>query len=292
MIVAVLVLAVLVGTLLFHVLSPWWFTPIASNWGGMDDTLLVTFWVTGAVFVMVIAFTAWCLYKYRHREGQTAEYEPENKKMEIWLTSLTSVGVAVMLAPGLWVWNDFVTVPEGADDRAFEAIGKQWDWTYRFPGADGVLGKTEPRFINDDNPFGVDPDDPNGGDDVLVDDSEVHIPSGKPIMVYLRSIDVLHDFYVPQFRAKMDMVPGMVTYFWFTPTKNGTYEILCFELCGTGHYAMTGTVVVEDDGTFQAWLSEQPTFAQSQAALAPAKAELKLVSNAGAAETAKSETAR
>ncbi len=290
MIVAILVLAVLVGTVLFHILSPWWFTPIASNWSSMDDTLLVTFWVTGIVFIAVMLFTAWCLYKYRHREGVTAEYEPENKKMEIWLTVLTSVGVAVMLAPGLWVWKDFVTVPPGAEDRMFETLGKQWSWSYRFPGADGVLGRTEPRLVSDDNPFGIDPNDPNSMDDILVDDSEVHIPMGKPIKVVLRSLDVLHDFYVPQFRAKMDMVPGMVTYFWFTPTREGTFEMLCFELCGTGHYAMRGSVVVEEASVFQAWLREQPTFAQSQAALSGE--EMKLVSSAGAVDAATNGAAR
>lgn len=292
MIVAVVIFLVMVATVLFHLWTPWWFTELASNWGSMDDTIVLTFWVTGIVFIAVIGFTAWCLYKYRHREGHVAEYEPENKKLEIWLTGLTTLGVVIMLAPGLWFWNDFVTVPEGAAERGFEAVGQQWGWTYRFPGEDGVFGNTNPRLIGDDNTFGIDPNDPNGQDDVLVDDSEVHIPLGKPIKVFLRSIDVLHNFYVPQFRAKMDLVPGTITFFWFTPTKNGTYPVLCFELCGVGHYAMIGTVVVEDEAEFQAWLSEHPTFAQSQAALAPAKAEMKLVSSAGAAETANSGAAR
>ena len=292
MIAALMILLVLVGTILFHLLSPWWWTPIASNWGNIDDTKNLTFVVTGAVFVAVVGFTAYCMFKYRHQEGRKAEYEPENTKLEIWLTVVTSLGVAVMLAPGLWVWNDFVTVPEGAEERGFEAVGQQWSWTFRFPGKDGVLGATHPSLISFDNAFGIDPNDPNGQDDVLVEDSEVHIPMGKPIKVFLRSIDVLHDFYVPQFRAKMDMVPGMITYYWFTPTKNGTYEILCFELCGSGHYAMRGSIVVEDESTFQAWLSEQPTFAQSQAALAPATAKLSLVSNTGAAISATSGTAR
>jgi len=292
MIVAIMILLVLVGTILFHLMSPWWWTPIASNWGNIDDTIIITFWVTGVVFVAVIGFTAYCLFRYRNQEGRTAEYEPENTKMEVWLTALTTVGVAVMLAPGLAVWNDYVTVPEGADERGFEAVGQQWSWSYRFPGKDGVLGNIDPKLIGGDNVFGIDPNDPAGQDDILVEDSEVHIPSGKPIKVFLRSIDVLHDFYVPQMRAKMDMVPGMITYFWFTPTKNGTYEILCFELCGSGHYAMRGSMVVEDDSTFQAWLDEQPTFAEAMAAQAPAASKLKLVANTGAAEPAISGTAR
>lgn len=263
MFVAIAIALVGLGTVLFHLWSPWWFTPIASNWGFIDTNIIITFWVTGAVFVAVMMFTAYCLYRYRYKEGARAEYEPENTKMEVWLTVLTSVGVAVMLAPGLLAWNEFVTVPEDAAE--FEVLGKQWDWTFRFPGKDGVLGTTDARLINDDNPFGLNPKDPNGKDDILVDDSELHLPLNKPVKVLLRSIDVLHDFYVPQFRAKMDMVPGSVTHFWFTPTKNGTYDILCFELCGVGHYQMRGTVVVEEEKAFQAWLNELPTFAQTMA---------------------------
>jgi cytochrome c oxidase subunit 2 len=83
------------------------------------------------------------------------------------------------------------------------------------------------------------------------------------VRVLLRSIDTIHDFYVPEFRAKMDIVPGMVTYFWFTPTRPGTFTAICAELCGTGHYSMRGVVVVEEEGAYQAWLQEQSTFKQA-----------------------------
>ena len=284
MYVAIALLLVGLGTVLFHLLSPWWFTPIASNWGLIDTTVIITFWVTGVVFIAVVLFTAWCAYRYRYREGNRAEYEPENTKLEWQLTIFTTIGVVVMLTPGLWAWNDFVNPPEEAAEM--EVVARQWDWSYRFPGKDGILGKTDFRLINDDNPFGVDPKDPNGQDDVLIDDSEVHLPLGKPVKVLLRSIDVLHDFYVPQFRAKMDMVPGSITYFWFTPTRTGTFDVLCFELCGVGHHNMRGNVVVEKDSDFQAWLAEQPTFAQSMAAIENGKPEsLKQVLNeAGSSE--------
>ena len=263
MFVAIALALVGLGTVLFHLWSPWWFTPIASNWGFIDTNIMITFWVTGVVFIVIILFIAYCLYRYRYKEGARAEYEPENTKMEVWLTVLTTVGVAVMLAPGLLAWDEFITVPEDAAE--FEVLGKQWDWSYRFPGKDGVLGTTDPRFINDDNPFGLNPKDPNGQDDILVDDSELHLPLDKPVKVLLRSIDVLHDFSVVQFRAKMDMVPGTVTQFWFTPTKTGTYDVLCFELCGVGHYQMRGMIVIEEEKAFQAWLNELPTFAQTMA---------------------------
>ncbi|PYT55315.1 MAG: cytochrome-c oxidase, partial [Acidobacteria bacterium] len=86
-----------------------------------------------------------------------------------------------------------------------------------------------------------------------------------PVKALLRSIDVLHDFAVPQFRAKMDLVPGLVTYIWFTPTRTGKFDLLCNELCGTGHFVMRGSVVVEEESAFQAWLSSHPTFAQTSA---------------------------
>ena len=261
--VAIALVLVAVGTVLFHFLSPWWWTPIASNWGYIDDTILVTFWVTGIVFVGIVLFMAYCVYRYRHKEGRRAAYEPENKRLEWWLTILTAVGVAVMLAPGLFVWDQFVTVPDKAMN--VEVMGQQWQWTFRFPGKDGKLGATDARIISGENPFGLSPDDANGQDDVLIEDSELHLPLDRPIKMLLRSIDVLHDFYVPQFRAKMDMVPGAVTFFWFIPTRTGTFDILCFELCGIGHHTMRGLVVVEEESTFEAWLQEQPTFAQSLA---------------------------
>jgi membrane protein implicated in regulation of membrane protease activity len=90
-----IVLGLLVfGSVLFHLLSPWYFTPIASNWGTIDDTISLTFWVTGVVFVAVNLFMAYCVVRFRQRKGSKAEYEPENKKLEIWLTGLTTLGVA------------------------------------------------------------------------------------------------------------------------------------------------------------------------------------------------------
>ncbi len=260
MIVALILLAVALGSVLFHFLSPWWWTPIASNWGFIDTTIIITFWITGVVFIAIILFMAYCVWKFR--QGSQAEYRPENRKLEVWLTVLTSIGVIGMLAPGLIVWNDFVNVPDDATE--VEVMGQQWQWSYRLPGEDGVLGASDIRSVDFDNPFGLDRSDPNGKDDILVPvGAELYLPVDKPVKVLLRSLDVLHNFYVPEFRGKMDLVPGMVTYFWFTPTKTGTYEVLCAELCGVGHHIMRGTVVVADETDYLAWLQEQQTFGQS-----------------------------
>ena len=258
--ITLLLVLVVVGSLLFHFMSPWWWTPIASNWQYIDNTIIITFWITGFVFSAVVLFMAYCAYRFRHQEGRRAVYEPENKKLEWWLAIGTGVGVAAMLAPGLFVWNQFVTVP--ADASEVEVVGQQWQWSFRLPGKDGRLGTSDARNVTADNPLGLNPNDPNGQDDTVIIGDDLHLQVGKPVKVLLRAIDVVHDFYVPQFRAKMDMIPGSVTYYWFTPTKTGEFEVLCAELCGVGHPYMRGRVVVDEASKYHAWLTQQRTFAQ------------------------------
>ena len=258
MFVALLLVLVTLGSVAFHFWSPWWWTEVASNWGNIDGTIVLTFWVTGAVFVAVCLFMAYCVWKFQYDPNRKAEYKPENTKLEWILTIFTAVGVGALLAPGLIVWNKYVTVPEDVVD--IEVMGQQWYWNYRLPGEDGILGLTDLRNITDDNPFGINLDDPNGLDDILIQADDLHVLIDQPIKVNLRSIDVLHDFYIPQFRAKMDMVPGVVTYYWFTPIRTGNFDILCMEYCGTGHYAMRGRVLVDELSDYEEWLSEQMTF--------------------------------
>ena len=133
---------------------------------------------------------------------------------------------------------------------------------------DGILGTTNISLINDENPYGLNSEDPNSKDDIIVMDADLHLEINQPVKVELRSYDVLHNFYVPQFRAKMDTLPGLVTYYWFTPTKTGDFEILCAEYCGTGHYAMRGKVLVDEKTDYTKWLAKQIThekmFAQNK----------------------------
>ncbi len=260
MAVAVVLVVVAVGSVLFHFLSPWWFTPIASNWSYIDATINITFLITGFVFTAVALFMAYCVLRFRHREGVKAHYNPENKKLESWLGIATAAGVAAMLTPGLFVWSQFITAPENAAE--VEVVGQQWQWSFRLPGKRGQLGTSDPQYVSADNPLGLNPRDPNSQDNILVLGDDLHLPAGKPAKILLRSIDVVHDFWVPEFRAKMDLMPGLITHFWFTPTRTGTFEILCAGFCGIGHPQMRGRVVVEDETDYQAWLKKQQTFAQ------------------------------
>tara|TARA_B100001179_G_scaffold28809_1_gene17582 strand:+ start:366 stop:1205 length:840 start_codon:yes stop_codon:yes gene_type:complete len=274
---AIIIVIIIVASVAFHFWSPWWWTPVASNWGGMDDTIILTFWVTGAVFIAVCLFMAYCTWRYRYQKDRKAEYKPEDKKLEFHLTWLTTLGVVVMLAPGLVVWHKYVNVPKEALN--VEVVAYQWGWKYRLPGEDGILGKTDIKFVSSENPFGLNLDDPNGKDDLLVDDGDLHLQINKPVKFLLRSLDVLHNFYVPQFRGKMDMVPGLVTFYWLTPIRTGDFEVLCAEYCGTGHYAMRGRVFVDEEKKYNQWLAQQITFKQMLAQNGIDNKSLKLVKN-------------
>ena len=251
-------LAVIVGSVLFHIFTPWYWTDVASNWGSMDDTITLTFWVGGGVFVAVCLFMVYCVFKFSYKKDRRAEYKPEDKKLEKILTWATTLGVIALLAPGLVVWNQYVNVPKNALE--IDVMAWQWGWQYRLPGEDGKLGNTKVVNINDNNPFGIIPEDPNGRDDILIQSDVIHLKNNRPVKILLRSVDVLHNWYVPQFRAKMDAVPGVVTYYWFEPNKEGEYEVLCAEYCVVGHYGMRGRVFVKNEQDYENWLYEQDTF--------------------------------
>jgi cytochrome c oxidase subunit 2 len=207
----------------------------------------------------------YCVFKFSYKEGRKVEYKPEDNKLEIILTVVTTLGVAALLAPGLIVWNQYINTPPNAIN--IEVMARQWGWQYRLPGKDGKLGTSNIVNINDQNPFGINLDDQNGRDDILIQSDELHLKTNRPVKILLRSTDVLHNFYVPQFRAKMDAVPGLITYYWFEPNKEGDYEVLCAEYCGIGHYGMRAKVVVDNEENYEKWLEQQETFSDFIATL-------------------------
>jgi cytochrome c oxidase subunit 2 len=256
MIIALVLVLVAVGSVWFHFISPWWWTPIASNWGYVDTTLVITFWITGAVFVAVLLFTAYCVLRFRHREGRQALYEPENKKLEWWLTVATAIGVAAMLAPGLYVWHQFVTRSRSSPGNGRGAIACPARTAASARRTCAISAPTTRSASIRTTPT------PRTTWSSTATTCNLHLQIGKPVKFLLRSVDVLHNFYVPEFRGKMDMIPGAVTYYWVTPTRTGTFDILCFELCGVGHSQMRSQVVVAEAAPYQAWLEQQKTFAE------------------------------
>jgi len=263
MVIAVVLLLLVVGSIWFHLVTPWWLTPLASDWHQMDQTLHITVVVTTVFFVVINLFIVFTVWRFRHRDGSKADYQPANARLERWLVGITTVGIVALLAPGLAVYANYVSPP--GDAMQIEVVARQWQWHFRLPGADGKFGGSDVRFVSGANPLGLDPADASGQDDLVVTANEIHLPLGKPVKVLARSHDVLHDFFVPEFRARMNIVPGQVSWFWFTPTKAGRYEAMCAQLCGVGHPRMQGYVVVEDEAAFAKWRMTQTTFAQTQA---------------------------
>ncbi|MES2049708.1 MAG: cytochrome c oxidase subunit II [Pseudomonadota bacterium] len=260
MVVALIV--IVFGSVLFHLYSPWWATPLASNWAQMDNMLTITFVITGIFFVALNLFLVYTLIRFRHREGSRATFQTDNPKLERWLIGGTSAAIIALLAPGLFVYAEYIHAPK--DALIVDVLAQQWQWRFRLSGSDGKLAATDMRFVTPANPYGIAPTDPNGQNNLIISDGELHLPLGKPVKMLLRSNDVLHDFFVPPFRARMNIVPGMVSSFWFTPNKLGRFEAMCAQLCGIGHANMRAYVVVEPPADFEKWLKAQTSFAASQ----------------------------
>ena len=214
--------------------------PFPENISSFGADIDFMFWVitilTGVVFVLVEVALVVFLFKYRHREGQKAFFTHGNQRLEIVWTAATAI---IVIALGAWSWGLWLDIK---DPRRFPAadleIGihvKQFEWNIQYPGADGRLGTA----------------------DDFTRRNQLHIPVNAKVRGTLESEDVIHSFYLPNFRLKQDAVPGMKIPIWFEATKTGSYEIACAELCGLAHYRMKGSVTVHTAEAFQAWSAQQ-----------------------------------
>lgn len=244
--------------------------PVASEHGTTTDTLFwVTMGITGFAFVITQVLLFYFAFKYRHKKGAVASFYPDNSKLEVIWTLVPSVVLTVLVLYGLNVWTH-ITSKAPDDAEVIEVMGMQFAWKTRYPGADNKLGKYDYRNIDAANIFGMDLTDKNSFDDFTP--REIHLPKGKPVLFNIRARDVLHSVYVPYFRLKMDAVPGMPTKFWFIPTKSTedmrsetgnpdfNYELACAEICGSGHFTMRMTIVVDEPAEYEKWKKEQKTW--------------------------------
>ena len=251
--------------------------PLASEHGASTDFL---FWVTMAITGVVFVITHILLFTFPSRFSfstkRTALFYPDNTKLELIWTLVPAVVLAVLVFSGLKVWGE-VTDKAPEDSEVIEIMGQQFAWVPRYPGADDQLGDYDFRLISDDNKMGVDFTDEGSYDDFIP--REIHIPKGKPVLFKIRARDVLHSFYAPHFRAKMDAVPGMPTSFHFVPTKTTAemrtetgnpefnYELACAEMCGRGHFAMRLLIVVDTPEDYEKWKAEQTSLVAQNEAL-------------------------
>jgi len=262
--------------------------PIAACKSGenYDSMFNMTVLVTGIVFFATQFVLFYFCFRYQNTGKRSAFYFAHSNKLEVIWTTVPAIAMAILVAIGLRNWYN-VTSPAPADATVIEIVGKQFNWLIRYPGKDKELGKRDFRKINDaNNVLGLDWTDPHNMDDIIAQNGEMHVVVNKPVKLLISSRDVIHDVGLPHFRLKMDAVPGITTTLWFTPTittaemkqKTGNpdfvYEIACDQLCGKGHYSMRGTVIVETQGEYDAWVSKQQSYySLSNPSAAPAPAQ-------------------
>ena len=252
-----LILLIVVGFAAFE-----WRPELASTTGaGIDAVLTYLLYVTGGIVIVGHGFLGYFVWRYSHRGSGPRNYGRPSKKMEwFWallpvlvMSILAEVGVLVIGSP---VWAE-IYIEEAENPFVIHVVGKQFEWIAHYPGPDGEWGRTKPELVHDKrNPIGLDEHDPAARDDI-VKRGTLAIPVDRDVVVELRTQDVLHSFFVPQFRVKQDLIPGFPTRLKFHPNKVGKYEIACAELCGLGHYTMRAFCYVKAPDEFETWLTEQ-----------------------------------
>ncbi|MBA3649425.1 MAG: cytochrome c oxidase subunit II [Chitinophagales bacterium] len=256
----------------------------------IDSMFNVTLFFTAIVFVLTQIALFYFAWRFKHREGAKAYYYPENNKLEMWWTIIPAIVLTTLVVIGLYRWFQ-ITGPEPKDSSVIEITGRQFNWMLRYPGQDGKLGNNEFKYVDDINVVGMDFTDPASKDDFMP--NEMHLVVNKPVLLRIRSRDVIHDVGIPYFRVKMDAVPGITTRFWFVPItttvdmrfKNGNpdfnYEIACDQLCGKGHFSMKMNVVVETQEEYNKWAASQPSFYDSAIKGTETEKKFTMLSSAG-----------
>lgn len=240
----------------------------ASDHGVLVDRMLyITLAITFLVFLITQTLLFWFSYKYQESDKRKAFFYPHNNKLEAIWTAIPAISLTVLVGFGLIYWFR-ITGDAPKDAMVVEVVGKQFGWEFRYPGKDGILGKKYYRNVDAaaNNPVGQIWEDPANHDDIFME-GEMHLVVDKPVKLVIGAKDVIHDVGLAHFRLKMDAVPGTPTTMWFTPKyttaqmkeKTGNpdfvYEISCDQMCGRGHYSMRGTIVVETQAEFDAWLA-------------------------------------
>src|SRR5438105_2934490 len=245
--------------------------PNASEHGYQIDHILeFCHWFMAALFIGWSAFFGYVLIRFRRGRNPVANHEGVTRGISTHLGVAVVVIEAVLLvgfAVPLWAKrvNQF---PDTTDAILVHAICQQFNWNFHLPGHDGTFGRRDVNLVTNSNPLGLDPNDPASKDDIVVL-GELHVPVNRPVIIELSSKDVIHNFALESMRIAQDAIPGSIIPMWFKPIKTGTYEVVCGQLCGLGHYGMKGTLVVDTPADFQAWLKERAELAGSQAAPAP-----------------------
>ena len=240
-----------------------WWAPKAVTTGGhqTDILMMFIFWLTLTMFILTQATYIVFIIKYRYRKGVKAVYSHGNNSLElIW----TAIPAAVFIILALWsdrVWLQ-LRGPAPKNALSIDIVAYQFGFHIRNPGEDDHLGNYDQNWIRKGtNDFGVDSKDPANADD-YVSENQLTLPVGRPANIILRSEDVIHAFYVPEFRMYQDILPGRkIDWVWFTPEKTGHYALACNQLCGNGHYNMQAKIDVVSQEDYAKLVHEKSTSA-------------------------------
>ena len=251
-----------------HLLLP----PASSVHGAEIDTLMkVSMALILVVFFALSPMLFYFAYKYRGRKGNKAYFFAHNNKLEVAWTVIPTIVLTALIIYGLRTWDRAMN-PDISKATVIEIYSKQFDWTARYSGSDNVLGDANYKLVEGRNTLGVDINDKNAADDIVV--REVHLPVNKPVLLKFRSRDVIHSAFLPHFRVQMNCVPGLSTQFAFTPTKTTAemkedegeefeYVLLCNKICGSAHFNMQMKFIVESEDDYNKWINSQKTVQNS-----------------------------
>lgn len=267
----VLVLITIVSVYIFaaHV---WWMpVAISTHGAAVDRQFILTLVICGTIFILAQFGLAWFVFKYRDKgDGRKVIYSHGNNRLEsTWTAAAAILFIGLnLMGYRIWAAMHFTGAAPGA--LIIQAQGQQFAWSFRYPGPDGKFGPTHVKLINDStgNFYGIDRDNDAAAKDDIVT-ATLGIPVNREVELILRSKDVGHSFFVRELRVHQDLVPGLEIPIHFTTTPdaldhssspklpNGTYEIVCTQLCGLGHYKMRAFLKVMPEAEYEKWLQDQ-----------------------------------
>jgi cytochrome c oxidase subunit 2 len=242
--------------------------PNASAEGYQIDHIIeFSHWFMGVLFVGWWAFFIFVLWRFRQKRNPVASHEGVTTGISTHLEfAVVLIDALLLIGFAIPLWAKRVNqIPDEKQSILVHVIGQQFNWNFHLPGPDGVFGRREVDLVSNSNPVGLDSSDPAARDDLVVL-GELHVPVDRDVIMDLSSKDVIHNFDLPGMRMAQDAIPGQVIPIWFKPVKTGTFEVVCGQLCGLGHYAMKGTVVVDTPDEYQAWLKERVELSGNQSA--------------------------
>ena len=250
---------------------PMGFPPDASAHGlELDKLTALVHWFMLVMFVGWGLFFLYCLIRFRRKAHPVAQYGGAKGHFSTYgEAGVVLVEVILLVAFAVPIWARRVNVlPDKSQAVQVRVVAEQFAWNVHYPGADGVFGRTDSKLITaGTNPLGLDRNDPAAKDDITTI-NQLHLPVGRPALIYLSSKDVIHSLFLPVMRVKQDAIPGQVIPIYFTPTqvnppdaalpacavKKTCWEIACAQLCGLTHYRMQGYLTIHTQTEFDQWL--------------------------------------